>query len=211
MDQRVSSVENADPQGYAQQSGADPRPCRRPAGRKPGPAPEHEAIGRQLIAVVRHCFPELNRWLDALTDPRCQALCVYLGRHIWWQIILTFILRGGSRNAFDGDRNTGELPGNVLQLCDQVWDEARLGPRRTVTCSENAKESMAWSTRRFVGQITCLSVTSIRRTDGLTNDKKTRKLTIRNNVVSVRALADARVGWCHCCLLRHSSGYEGWI
>ena len=78
-----------------------------------------------LKDVARRAFPEMNRWLDALTDPRCQALCVYLGRLIWWQIILTFILRGGSRNAFDGDRNTGELPGNVLQLCDQVWDEAR--------------------------------------------------------------------------------------
>lgn len=48
----------------------------------------------------------MNRWLDALTDPRRQELCVYLGRHIWWQIMLTFILRGGSKNAFDGDRKT---------------------------------------------------------------------------------------------------------
>ncbi|MDP4032380.1 MAG: hypothetical protein Q8P60_05910, partial [Pseudorhodobacter sp.] len=88
---------------------------------------------------VRHCFPEINRWLDGLTDSRRQAMCVYSGRHIWWQIMLTFILRGGSRNAFDGDRNSGELPENLMRLCDQAWDEERLGPRRTVTCSENAK------------------------------------------------------------------------
>jgi len=88
---------------------------------------------------VRHCFPELNRWLDGLPDPRRQDLCVYLGRHLWWQIILTFLLRGGSRNAFDADRNSGQLPENVLRLCAQEWDELRLGKRRTVTCSENAK------------------------------------------------------------------------
>jgi hypothetical protein len=95
----------------------------------------------------------MNRWFDALTDPRRQELCVYLGRHIWWQIMLTFILRGGSRNAFDGDRNTGELPENMLRLCAQVWDEERLGPRRTVTCSENAKHHAARVPVEEVAQI----------------------------------------------------------
>jgi hypothetical protein len=68
---------------------------------------------------------------------------VYLGRHLWWQIILTFLLRGGSRNAFDADRNSGQLPENVARLCAQPWDEQRLGPRRTVTCSENAQRQAA--------------------------------------------------------------------
>jgi len=54
-------------------------------------------------------------------------------------MLMTFLLRGGSRNAFDGDRNSGQLPENILQLCAQGWDEERLGSRRTVTCSENAK------------------------------------------------------------------------
>lgn len=55
------------------------------------------------MAVVKHCFPDLNAWFDALPDPRRQDLCVYLGRHIWWEIALTFLLRNGSRNEFDGD------------------------------------------------------------------------------------------------------------
>jgi len=85
---------------------------------------------------------------------------VYSGRHIWWQIILTFILRGGSRNAFDGDRNTGELPQNMAQICDQKWDEARLGPRRTVTCSENAKHH---ATRVPVAEVARIIVKMVRR------------------------------------------------
>jgi len=64
--------------------------------------------------------------------------CTYDARHLWWQMLLTFLLRGGSRNAFDGDRNTGQMPANVARLCGRVWDEARLGARRTVTCSGNA-------------------------------------------------------------------------
>lgn len=102
----------------------------------------------------------MNRWLDGLPDPRRQDLCVYTGRHPWWQIMLTFILRGGFRNAFDGDRNTGELPENVLQLCAQAGDEARLGQRRTVTCSENAKHH---ASRVSVTEVAQILVKMVRR------------------------------------------------
>lgn len=51
---------------------------------------------------------------------------------------MTFLSRGGSRNAFDADRNGGSLPANMAMLCDEPWDERRLGDRATVTCSGNA-------------------------------------------------------------------------
>jgi len=138
MDTDLPTVENPDTESHKEESGHYSRSRRRPAGRKPGPAPDYDAYGRQLIAVVRHCFPELNAWFDALPDPRRQDLCVYLGRHIWWEITMTFLLRNGSRNGFDGDRNSGQLPENMLRICEHDWDEERLGPRRTVTCSGNA-------------------------------------------------------------------------
>lgn len=89
------------------------------------------------MGLLQQVFPEFNAWLDALPDPRRQELCVYLGRHLHWQGILTFLLRAGSRNAFDGDRNSGQIPENMLLLCNQLWDAERLGDRRTVTCSGN--------------------------------------------------------------------------
>lgn len=52
---------------------------------------------------------------------------------------MTFMLRGGSRNAFDAERNSSTLPRNFNQICGQKWDPAREGERVTVTCSENAK------------------------------------------------------------------------
>ena len=85
---------------------------------------------------------------------------MYLGRHLWWQILLTFLLRDGSRNAFDGDRNSGQLPENMLQLCAQEWDEERLGERRTVTCSENAKRQ---ASRVAVSEVAQLPLLMIRR------------------------------------------------
>jgi hypothetical protein len=90
-----------------------------------------------LSATLHHCWPDLNRWLNELPDPRFKPMCRYDGAHLWWQMIMTFLTRGGSRNAFDEHRNAGALPENMQRLCGQDWDERRLGPTRTVTCSEN--------------------------------------------------------------------------
>jgi len=138
MGEGLQATQATGSQDYPAKSDDHPPTCRRPAGRKPGPAPDYAPFGGQIFALVRHCFPNLNRWFDQVPDPRRPDLCTYSGRHLWWQVLLTFLLRGGSRNAFDGDRNTGQLPENVTRLCEQVWDEERLGTRRTVTCSGNA-------------------------------------------------------------------------
>jgi len=74
--------------------------------------------------------------------------------------MLTFLLRDGSRNAFDGDRNTGLLPENVLRLCAQEWEEERLGPRRTVTCSQNATHH---ATRVPVPAVAGILIAMVRR------------------------------------------------
>lgn len=65
-------------------------------------------------------------------------MCTYPARHVWRQILMTFLTRGGSRNAFDGDRNSGQFPENMARLCDTPWDVPRLGARVTVTCSGNS-------------------------------------------------------------------------
>ena len=158
MGEGVQAAQASGTQSHRAEPGHHSATRRRPAGRKAGPAPEGDVYGRQLLALIRHCFPELNCWLDALPDPRRQDLCTYLGRQVWWQILLTFLLREGSRNAFDGDRNSGQLPANLLQLCAQEWDEARLGQRRTITCSENAKKHASRVAVKAVAQLAVLMV-----------------------------------------------------
>jgi len=58
------------------------------------------------------------------------------------------------------DRNSGRLPENMLELCDQEWDEERLGQRRTITCSENAKRHAA---RVPVSEVAHLLVLMVQR------------------------------------------------
>ena len=87
-------------------------------------------------------------------------MCTYTGRQLWWSVILTFLLRHGSRNAFDADRNRGQFPENVLALCEQSWEEDRLGPRRTVTCSQNVRKHAA---RVPVAQVAQIPLNMVRR------------------------------------------------
>lgn len=90
-------------------------------------------------------------------------MCTYTGRQLWWSVILTFLLRHGSRNAFDADRNRGQFPENLLTLCEQPWEEERLGPRRTVTCSQNACKHAARVPVAQVAQIPLDMVRSLMR------------------------------------------------
>src|SRR3954453_9905206 len=79
-------------------------------GPRPGPAPPPGAtlnIGPILARTVRHFFPELNAWIEAIDDPRFPPLVVYHKRFlVWWGLAL-FLCKLSSRRqldyAFNGD------------------------------------------------------------------------------------------------------------
>jgi hypothetical protein len=89
-------------------------------------------------------FPELNGWFNDLPDPRRPEMCRYSGAHLWWNVTGTFFFRAGSRHAFDEQRNAGEMPWNLGELCDQKADDPRFQGQPTVTCTDNA----AWHASR---------------------------------------------------------------
>ncbi len=66
-------------------------------------------------------------------------MCLYLASHLWWHILLIYLFRAGSRNAFDQTRNSGSGPWNMGQLCGQSGEDPRFEGQPTVTCSDNAK------------------------------------------------------------------------
>jgi hypothetical protein len=65
-------------------------------------------------------------------------MCLYSGAHLWWQILATFLSRSGSRNAFDQQRQSGQAPWNLGQLCGQTAEDSRFDGEPSVTSSDNA-------------------------------------------------------------------------
>lgn len=138
MDPKLPASQEAHPSSDAPLHGAHPQARRKPAGRPPKPTFDTRQIGPQVQRVIEGTFPGLNARLNGLPDLRRQEFCLYSGAHIWWQIISTFLLRTGSRNALDEGRLSGELPWNFGQLCGQTAEDPRFGGTPTVTCSDNA-------------------------------------------------------------------------
>jgi hypothetical protein len=87
---------------------------------------------------VRTVFPRLNQWLNQLPDPRFQPMCLYTAAHLWWHILAMFLSRGGSRNAFDEQRQSGQAAWNLGELCGQKAEDPRFQGEPSVTGSDNA-------------------------------------------------------------------------
>jgi hypothetical protein len=61
------------------------------------------ALGGALVQSIRHFWPELNTWLDAIYDPRSLPLITYDKRFlIWWGLSL-YLFQLGSRRQLDFD------------------------------------------------------------------------------------------------------------
>src|SRR4051794_21157525 len=111
--------------------GPDPRG--QPVGPGPGPGPRPGAppppgatlnIGPILARTVRHFFPELNAWIDAIDDPRFLPLVVYHKRFlVWWGLAL-FLCKLSSRRQLDYQLNTDgpEVLANLNRLAGTTQD-----------------------------------------------------------------------------------------
>lgn len=66
-------------------------------------------MGGVFVRTLRHFFPELNAWLDAVPDTRFQPFVVYPHRFLLWLALLVFTLRLGSRRQIDFDLRDLEL------------------------------------------------------------------------------------------------------
>jgi len=138
MDKELSKAKTIDSQRDKTVNGNHTRVRRKPAGRKPKAITPIPPVPDLLISTMKHCWPKFNGWLSNIKESRLKRMCRYSGSHIWWEIIMTFLTRGGSRHAFDVDRNTGFMPQNMQEICGQEWNEEILGSEKTVTCSDNA-------------------------------------------------------------------------
>src|SRR4051812_4188959 len=116
MGARTSTPQGPDSRGQPVDPGPDPGP-------RPGPpttAGTTLNIGPILVQTVRHFFPELNAWIDAIDDPRFPPLVIYHQRFlVWWGLSL-FLFKLSSRRQLDYQLNTdgpAVLP-NLNRLAD---------------------------------------------------------------------------------------------
>lgn len=113
-----------------------------------------------MMAFIRGKFPGLREWMGELPDVRVQDMCVYEGAHIWMQILAMFLTRAGSRNAFDGKRNTGRTPESFTAFSGQRAGDERFDGVPRVTCGDNAAHHAA---RTDAGEVAMLPVMMIRQ------------------------------------------------
>src|SRR4051812_6431551 len=97
MGARTSTPQGLDPRGQPADPGPDPGPRPRPPA-SPRTTPN---IGDILARTVRHFFPDLNTWIDAIDDPRFPPSVTYHKRFlVWWGLAL-FLCKLGSRRQLD--------------------------------------------------------------------------------------------------------------
>lgn len=58
-------------------------------------------LGATFVQTVRHFFPEINDWFQALPDSRVQDACIYETRFMVWWGLLLFLLQLGSRRQLN--------------------------------------------------------------------------------------------------------------
>jgi hypothetical protein len=58
-------------------------------------------VGAVLVRTIRHFFPELNAWMDAIQDPRFLPFVVYHKRFLLWWGLCLFLFKLGSRRQLD--------------------------------------------------------------------------------------------------------------
>lgn len=153
MGKRVQTVTPIDSEDHASLPGTHPRTRRKPVGRYPRPCINQATTAEAFVAFLRGVFPELGRWFDDLPDARRQELCKYTGAHIWFHILMMFVTRAGSCNAFDQDRNSGAAAANMGVLCGQGAEDYRFAGQPTVTCSDNAGRHAARTEPESVASI----------------------------------------------------------
>ena len=97
MDCRTPTLENTHPPHLPTGSGPSPDPCHRapPQGRKV------LELGRAFVQTVRHFWPKLNDWLQALPDTRFEPMVDYDARFLCWWGLLLFCCKLGSRRQLD--------------------------------------------------------------------------------------------------------------
>ena len=95
--------------------------------------PDGERALEELTSFLARFCKVLNPVFDGIRKVRDMSKCLYEGQTFLWSYIVGFLMRMGSRNAMDANRNDPNYADAVLRLADQrVWPD---GVGRRAPCS----------------------------------------------------------------------------
>ena len=78
-----------------------------------------EALGLKGVArTIRHCFPDLVKWLGNLPDQRNPGKIKYSVRHLTYSAMMMFITQAGSRQQHNANRDSGPFGLNMRKLSE---------------------------------------------------------------------------------------------
>jgi len=100
------------------------------AGRKQKPqAPE--PVAADLIKILLdHFFPDFNKELGALPDPRLSERIIYSKEHLFYLGLSMFLFHCGSRSQLENERRTEAFYRNLLALSGTFPEASGLPPSR---------------------------------------------------------------------------------
>lgn len=94
------------------------------AGRKQKPRPPEPVTADLIKIVLDHSFPDFNKWLREMADPRKPERIIYSSEHMLHLGLSMFLFHCGSRNQLESERRTMAFYQNLLVLCGT--DEAHV-------------------------------------------------------------------------------------
>ncbi len=96
---------------------------KRKAGRKKSKKQSPKNLGKILAKTVKHLFPDLNKWIQDLPDPRNIEKVYFDQRHIIWCGILLFLLHLKSKRQFGRTTDTQLFLENLKCLSQTTEQE----------------------------------------------------------------------------------------
>jgi hypothetical protein len=116
MDRQPQTPQDPAPRDPPLEPSPGPHPC--PAPETPPGATLN--IGPIFVQTVRHFFPDVNDWIDAIDDPRFLPFVTYHKRFlVWWGLSL-FLFKLSSRRQLDFQLNSDgpAVLANLNRLAD---------------------------------------------------------------------------------------------
>ena len=137
MGHRTSKTKIAHSQSHHAIAGNHPKPYCAATGRRPSPCIEIEELGGSFVAFVKDKFSYLSPKFNKLTDSRDSTRCRYTPAELIWAALLMFLVRFGSRNQMDAQRNVGALPKAIASFAGRTLSDMPVDRQQLTSCSDN--------------------------------------------------------------------------